>query len=161
MTKSLLPCLVAGLLLAGCSDHTEVQHLQAKVAALESRMSDLEARRIHDWDYTTNLNYQVQLISQLQDYYHEDTTNLEIAYSARLDKLDLTQDALRFFVTNRLVAGGGAAPPAHPASAYYHGVPTSVYESIAAQAAKDWPNDYQMQEFTINQQIEAYKKLHP
>ncbi|HZM03988.1 MAG TPA: hypothetical protein VFC44_13335 [Candidatus Saccharimonadales bacterium] len=41
------------------------------------------------------------------------------------------------------------------------GVPVEVYSGIAAMAEKEWPTDYHMQSFVINQQIEAWKKLHP
>src|SRR5205807_745890 len=35
-------------------------------------------------------------------------------------------------------------------------VPVAVYEQIAADAAKKWPGNYEMQAYTIEQQIEAY-----
>ena len=40
------------------------------------------------------------------------------------------------------------------------GVPISVYNDIAAEAARDWPKDYSMQDWQIKREIEAYKKLH-
>ncbi|MCX6923058.1 MAG: hypothetical protein NT154_07600 [Verrucomicrobia bacterium] len=40
------------------------------------------------------------------------------------------------------------------------GVPISIYTSIAAEAARRYPTDYDMQAFVIDQQVEAYKKLH-
>jgi hypothetical protein len=41
------------------------------------------------------------------------------------------------------------------------GVPLDVYEGIAANAAKEYPNSYSMQESVIKWEVEAYKKLHP
>lgn len=41
------------------------------------------------------------------------------------------------------------------------GVPVAVYNQIAAEAARRYPTDYDMQVFVIKQQIEAYLKLHP
>jgi hypothetical protein len=41
------------------------------------------------------------------------------------------------------------------------GVPLSFYEQIAADAARDWTGNYDMQVFRIGQQIEAYRRLHP
>lgn len=41
------------------------------------------------------------------------------------------------------------------------GVPLSVYNAIAADAARRHPNDYSTQKFVIDEQTEAYKKLHP
>jgi hypothetical protein len=40
------------------------------------------------------------------------------------------------------------------------GIPTSVYNSIASDAARHWPGDYEMQEFQIKNQVAAYKRLH-
>lgn len=40
------------------------------------------------------------------------------------------------------------------------GVPISVYNEIAAHAAHLFPGDYHMQEYTIKDDIAAYKRLH-
>lgn len=41
------------------------------------------------------------------------------------------------------------------------GVPTDVYNSIAAYASRLWPDNYDMQAFVIKKQLDAYKNLHP
>ena len=38
-------------------------------------------------------------------------------------------------------------------------VPSHVRSQIRAKAQAEWPDDYNMQAFTIKQQVEAYKKL--
>lgn len=39
-------------------------------------------------------------------------------------------------------------------------VPTSVLRKIQQKAASEWPDDYQMQKFTIEQELSAYRSLH-
>jgi hypothetical protein len=41
------------------------------------------------------------------------------------------------------------------------GVPLDVLQSIAANAALEWPNNYDMQVGKIKWEVEAYKKLQP
>ena len=45
-------------------------------------------------------------------------------------------------------------------SAMKEGVPLTIYNAIAAAAAKEWPGNYEMQLYEIKNQLEAYKKLH-
>jgi TPR repeat protein len=51
-------------------------------------------------------------------------------------------------------------PTGNGNQAMKEGVPLTIYNSIAAEAAKEWPSDYQMQVYVIKTQLEAYKKLH-
>ena len=39
-------------------------------------------------------------------------------------------------------------------------MPGDVFSDIKQKAMEEWPNDYNMQEFRINQQCEAYSNLH-
>jgi len=39
------------------------------------------------------------------------------------------------------------------------GVPATVYNQIASDAAKKWPRDYDMQQYEIKKQIDAYLKI--
>jgi hypothetical protein len=58
-----------------------------------------------------------------------------------------------------LRAKEGAAT-AEAERAVVDGVPASVYAQIRAAAVRDWPSDYVMQKFVIEQQVKAYKDLH-
>jgi TPR repeat protein len=57
--------------------------------------------------------------------------------------------------------GASSAPAASRPTGMKEGVPLTIYNAIAADAAKEWPGDYDMQVYVIKTQIEAYKKLHP
>jgi hypothetical protein len=68
---------------------------------------------------------------------------------------------------NRLQAGSAASGP-RPAAprpvqqpAMKRGVPLAIYNTIAADAVRKWGSDFEMQNYEIGNQIEAYKKLHP
>lgn len=74
-------------------------------------------------------------------------------YGAPLDLANRTAP-LRSGSTN-------ASQPGVARSGMRDGVPLAVYNQIAADAERDWPGNYEMQEFRIKNQIEAYKKLHP
>lgn len=41
------------------------------------------------------------------------------------------------------------------------GIPQNIHAEITAEAQRHWPRDYEMQDYQIRNQIEAYKKLHP
>ena len=40
------------------------------------------------------------------------------------------------------------------------GIPIDVYQSIEAAASRKWPNEYSMQVYEIDKEVEAYRKLH-
>lgn len=62
-----------------------------------------------------------------------------------------------------MARGPAAVPAARPAaaSALRAGIPATVFEAIAADAEKRFPGDYEEQVYIINEQVTAYKKLHP
>jgi len=50
--------------------------------------------------------------------------------------------------------------PQPSAYATKDGVPIATYNQIAADAAREWPGDYDMQAYEIKKQVEAYLSLH-
>jgi hypothetical protein len=77
------------------------------------------------------------------------------------------------FIDNKPYRPAGYAAPAAPAAPTKQasqspgrlgqgmkmGVPSSIYDGIAAKAAQDWPGNFEMQEYQIKNQVEAYQKL--
>lgn len=67
--------------------------------------------------------------------------------------------------TNAVVATRYAPAPVTKAKptteANTQGVPASVYKSIRTFAAERYPTDFDMQEYVVRQQIDAYRKLNP
>jgi hypothetical protein len=45
-------------------------------------------------------------------------------------------------------------------TASVRGVPADVYQVIKAKAEREWPNDFEMQKYIIDKQMEAYRQLH-
>lgn len=57
-----------------------------------------------------------------------------------------------------------AAPPEEEKPAaprLIQGVPVSVYIQIKEKAEEKWPGNYEMQKYTIDNQVKAYKSLNP
>jgi hypothetical protein len=122
----------------------------------------MEARheRLHE-DYTNLLSIVKQINTDNSDFTSSMTTALQKDRDDWNSLLTLIST-----LTNSPPKQAAAARSYYPVqqqpSAYAtkDGVPITVYNQIAADAAREWPNDYDMQAFRIKQQIEAYRKLH-
>ncbi len=175
--KPILPVLLLLCLLnSGCRD--------ARMQSLEKRVALLESNADFDRQYNqTNYQAVAETCSNLFNMTTEDVTNWE-HLALRLDLMTnlfaLEAQAMHFqqgvnsnvetrlaalekkTPTNRLAAPARAsAPPRAPAPALRYGIPADVFQAISEKAAKDFPNDYDEQVFIIDEQITAYKKLHP
>ena len=175
--KPILPIfLILSLLNAGCGN--------SRMQSLEKRVAALESNAVADRQYNeTNYQAVVETCSNLFNMTTEDVTNWE-HLALRVDlmtnlfalegaamevqqvmnsNLETRLAALeKKTPTNRPAAPARAStPPRAPAPALRYGIPTGVFEAIAEKAAKDFPNDYDEQVFIIDEQITAYKKLHP
>lgn len=56
--------------------------------------------------------------------------------------------------------GRGVVAKVNP-RALSNGVPVVVYDQILTEATRRYPANYEMQEYIVNEQIAAYRKLHP
>ena len=151
--------------------------------SLEKRVALLESNADFDRQYNqTNYQAVAETCSNLFNMTTEDVTNWE-HLALRLDLMTnlfaLEAQAMHFQqgvnsnVETRLAAlrkkrPQTARPPgprfdsaSRPAPALRYGIPADVFQAISEKAAKDFPNDYDEQVFIINEQITAYKKLHP
>jgi hypothetical protein len=99
------------------------------------------------------------------------TKQFDLSRQEMKAQIDLLRGEFRSdFDLARAKAVGRPAGPAGPAPVHGQvagklqmrdGVPVGVYGQIAADAAKEWPGNYQMQAFVIKRQSEAYRKLNP
>lgn len=100
----------------------------------------------------------------LKDNIGTRTKNLEphAVWKYRILFDDLPAAQARMIRLEAVPSGVVQDQPTSPAnkSSFKNGVPISIYNQIAANAAAEWPNDYKMQVFEIDRQTEAYKKLH-
>lgn len=162
--------LIAALLLAGCSqpkDRAEITALKSELAVLREDHTKLRKE----------FNDQVNLIIGLLDELKKgiDAAGEFGASGGRLQVRLNTEFSERISAlearTNYVVVTGmntvGVAPVSRtamkpkPGSALQQGIPREVFERINTAAARDWPNDFTMQEFEIKQQVAAWKKLNP
>jgi outer membrane murein-binding lipoprotein Lpp len=153
--KTIIIVLVAALL-CGCSNKLQDQQIAAleqKRFELESRIGKMEQDLAQLQVFQkTQLGTNSILLSEA-DNARSTFTNMDSAIN-RLD--DLVRSTASKFSAPYIAA---AAKPKVVTTA--NGVPEPVYQQIAAAAAKDYPGDYSTQAYVIDNQIKAYKKLHP
>jgi hypothetical protein len=150
-------------LICGCGPDprdARIEKLAKQVASLQDNQTQLRTNFLNlcqaeaDFNTTlsTNLN-RIELEIMLDQIRWAGITN-QIA------------DAIAAFAPP--VRSAAARAPVHPitqpaaqAPATKNGVPISVYNQIVADAEKEWPSDYSMQVAHIENQCEAWQKLHP
>lgn len=173
--KALYFIFAVSAVLCGCARKAgdleqRVQRLESKVTNLVSIAEDLvKASAEQNSDVQklgTNLIQWMQARGNQADAVQtwvesalaEHDTRVKLLVAEELDR-QLQARAAQFKAGTRPTpAPVGATRAAEPLR---DGVPVSVYNQIAAEAAKEWPGNFTMQEWEIRHQIEAYRKLHP
>lgn len=130
----------------------------------EQRFWDLEHRCAQLENQNTNLLQQLgALAASLQSTnaaHGAAIADSEFRISNLVSELNRLDDMMR---TNlpavRYQMAVQAAVPQKAATALKNGVPAEVYKTIRAEAALRYPTDWDMQEFVVRQQIEAWQKL--
>lgn len=156
--------LLAALLGAGCSDRDAAR----RIDRLEQQVAELHAERAErNQKFDKRMAYLDEFAKQLAAEARDSTKRVEREASA-IDPAWRTEMQIEvaaqfevFARTNLNKPGQLAARPAQAArpDAAKRGVPAGVYDQIAAEAARKWPGNFEMQEYTIGNQIEAYQKL--
>jgi len=161
--------VMVGLVLAvsGCGHKPDTR--DAKITKLEARLSELEAHQQGLSDSFTNLLGIVERMNTESKKAMTELMALELTQRDNWEAMQPFIEALQA-LTNpppKQVAAPRTvvAQPQTVARPNYgatkDGVPIAIYNQIAADAAKEWPGDYRMQAYTIKNQTEAYRKLHP
>lgn len=164
--KTLLTPFILAALLCGCSDSKQVADLSKRVGLLESEtklllldreqfLRDIEGLQNATARYATNLSDDLKAIHKLQDK----VANLEDHYHAHNLEHATAGNAPAKVVYQ--VVGAATPPTSKPSAATKRGVPVSIYNDLSRRAASEWPGNFSMQEYELNRQIEAYRKLHP
>ena len=130
----------------------------AQLAKLESRLLEVDSRYDQIKSVVTNI-----LAAE-----HDNTVTVETLSKDLSENLKEMFVSLKSFTNDiaRQMKGMTTVRPVTIRSVQARvdsktaGVPTEVYNSIAATAAGRWSNDYEMQVFEIKSQIEAYRQLH-
>lgn len=162
-----MPLVIIGAMLfaIGCSQKPDAR--DAKIAKLEARVLEIESRYQGLTDSLTNLFDVVHQMNadvkrSMSEINRGMSELMELALKQRDDlQASLTNPPPKQFAAPRYVPAQ-PQPVIRPSYvATRDGVPLAIYNQIAADAAKEWPSDYQMQAYTIKNQVEAYRKLHP
>jgi septal ring factor EnvC (AmiA/AmiB activator) len=160
MKTILLLMLVA--LICGCKPDARLAQHQTEIAALQAELATVKQRQAEQTQ-----DFQ-DLLAAMETYNGKMTTNM-----AAMMKLLPHLLAQNSYITNSIPEMIAAAKPKPVAAPIYnaqkkaqpkvlnrYGVPDSVYQTIYAEAVKQWPDNYEMQEYRIKNQAEAWKQLH-
>ena len=162
--KTLLCLLTATLLLTGCNRAPD-----PRIVDLEKRIKELEARHESSFDILTNLSGIVGQMSSITTTYARDmrkaqsdlaaaTTN---ALDVIFDRLDANTAAIQSITNRQPIRYMPASVAPISGTPNRSGLPVAVHAQIVADAQRKYPTDFDMQEFVIKQQTEAYRRLHP
>jgi hypothetical protein len=156
-----LACTLAlfALLVAGCSPKPDPR--DARIAKLEKEVERLySVIEQNDAEMMTLLTNQFTKIGEKTAAVISDQT------STVLRVFDAELEDIRLQLTNTAALASAAfSRQAAPVTrqqvggALREGIPLSVYNRIASDAARDWPNDFRMQSHEIDKQVAAYKTL--
>jgi hypothetical protein len=148
-------------LVAGCGKKPDAR--DAKIVKLESRVAELE-RKIDIVDSVSAGLAGLQADSVKQGEIMQAAIKL-IEENQESEKVVKAQiEILANSLTNqkpRAAVQYVPQPAVRPVQQLKSGVPVVIYNQIAADAARRYPTDFEMQNYIIKGQVEAYRKLHP
>lgn len=160
-TALLLIIIITGF---GCTKAPS--NLEQRMVALEERVDFFGQMVETQGSIMTNL---LQLVrgqeTKTEELAKIGVTNLMMLRDFRRESSEALQDHIDDTNPHPIARAAALKGPAArsaakmPASALIQGIPSSTYNRIKADAEKEWPGDYQMQSFTIRNQVEAYKKV--
>ena len=152
--------------LVGCGKPVpNAARYEARITALESNVTELYQRNANRKADITNINEMVQMIV-------DGSTN-QLAFDAKMMSQDSNQQVqlelqllmiqdLQARLTNR-TQSTYRQPTVYraPQNSGPTVMPANVAATIRAEAERRYPTDYDMQNFVIKQQTEAWHKLNP
>lgn len=158
--KNVILLVLVGLLAVGCSDREakEVQELKDQVATLEAQVETLNA------DLRA---LQLDCVTLFEDS-ATDASNSLLFLDSIIELAYLVDENTAWIDAVKMRAAQGYSiqlpqepirSPSSPAGRTKMGVPVHIYNRIAAEAAVKWPGDYNMQEYEVSNQVDAYLKL--
>lgn len=139
--------LIAVVIVCGCTKQKpdpRIAELQASLDDLRQHVGELREQQDKDFSaYTNHLNTLMVFFESVQPRLEEMQGGMQRLMAMTNSPVPVVQKVARAVNPNQTK----------------NGVPISVYNQIASDAAKRWPNNYEMQEFQINNQIESWLKL--
>jgi len=158
--KTIFITFCLATLLCGCSQKAEpdprIIEIQRRFIGLENRLSVIE-------DTLTNqaaINAGTLATLNIANEYMAEQSNLNLALSIQIAEHIGDSNSHSAKTTGRYQPLSPSLIKPKPA-AMSNGVPAAIYKQIAANAARKWGSDFEMQEYEIKNQIKAYQKLNP
>lgn len=152
----------AALLLVGCEDRksaARIEQLERRVAALETLEARLPAIDSAIARVATRIDQASTNLNRLGAAVEIDVNNLrsemQIEVAAQFEVFARTNRSRMPALAQQVRAEGLPKPK----PVMKNGVPSSVYDEIASEARRRYPADYDMQDFVIQKQVDAYLKL--
>jgi outer membrane murein-binding lipoprotein Lpp len=162
--KTLVIIIGAAMLAVGCSHKPDAREVarDAKIAQLEARVVDLETR--HEQLKSSFTNF-LDVVQRANTDNTEALTKIETLVKNDEQNWDSFVGLIAALTNTppKQAAAPRSYYPVQPQPSAYatkDGVPIAIYNQIAAGAANKWPGNYEMQDYEINNQVEAYRKLH-
>jgi hypothetical protein len=159
--KTTFCILVATLILTGCKPKPD-----ARISNLEDRIAFLEDKALKDGEN----------VGRMLEIMQKDIIASQSNFQASVDKfvsasgnegvlqnINVRVAQIEWQLASNSPARPSvrrAAVPVSTVAVKANGVPAAVQQQIAADARRDWPTDYKMQEYVIESQTEAWLKLH-
>jgi hypothetical protein len=147
--------LLGVVLVSGCGQK-KPDPLEARIVALETKA---EKQREFILSFKTNIS-EFMTLTEIQN--ESTTSNLNALRGLLVVEYEDLEKLKKTIGESADQSPKPIARPVTPArpESLKHGIPASVYDGIAADAAKRFPGDYEEQVYIINNQVESYLKLH-
>jgi hypothetical protein len=142
--KKTIAILFCATFLLGCDQ----QKPDPKIAELETRVKSLESKNEELTKFQDDL-------TALVDANNASLTNYNSIQDLQISIQQIEIEKLQDSYSNLIDIKYARQPVPN-----IKGIPIPAYNQIAAAAAREWPDDYGMQLSRINDEVDAYKKLH-
>ncbi|GEM_PF-2239724 len=153
----------------GCSEkpNPQIQILQAQVEQLRTESADLHAEIGQLRSSQLEILDVMRGMTTNSETYVNQTTGILIAMNQRISTLEATNPAAPIYI----LPAAKVETPVNPrmrttgtgskVSSLVLGIPLDQFRGIKSKAQRDWPDNFNMQEYQIKQEVAAYKKVNP
>lgn len=154
--------VISTIMFSGCKpsqhDAARIQTLELQVSEQRTEIDWLKKQAVQTDDAVRKTHEQILEVARANE-------NMVALLNQTASQLETVADQLERAPTNKVRTVRYYVPsqPAYTTSGPQStrmGIPASVYDQIAADSAAKWPGNYEMQKFTIEEQVSAWKSLH-
>lgn len=164
----ILLCLFAATLLCGCKPDPKMAKLEAQVADLHAQIELLKTDAAFlDMQISNCIKLSVEveyectnaIAVNFNPMMIDPSTGLPNTLGETIYRVDTLSDTVSNLIVYINASRSSARFVSRPAPVNNGQPPSDVVVQIRASAQHLWPNDYEMQVYEINKQVEAWRKL--